>query len=73
MKGEAVKTIMGACRSSREYRSYTLPPATERKAEPEKPSRKRETRMVAMFWATAEGMIQMMKKAKETKYMGRLP
>lgn len=45
--------------------SPTVPPATERKAEPAKPSRKRAISMVWMFFATAQGIVQMRKKVKE--------
>ena len=53
MKGLAVYTIIGACRRSRGNMSPIDPPATERKALPAKPSKKRETSIVAMFFATA--------------------
>ena len=45
--------------------SPTVPPATERKALPANPSRKRATSMVWMFCANAHGMVKMRKKVKE--------
>lgn len=67
MKGASVKSAMGACMSSREKRSPTVPPDTERKADPARPWRKRVTMMVSMFCATAEGIRKMRKDRKETR------
>jgi hypothetical protein len=45
--------------------SPTVPPATLKKALPAKPSKKRETSIVAIFLATAQGMIHIKKKTYE--------
>jgi len=45
--------------------SPTVPPATLRKAEPARPSKKRATNIVWMFCATAHGIIQMRKNVNE--------
>jgi hypothetical protein len=63
MNGLAVYTIIGRLNSAFVYISPTVPPATERNAEPARPSKKRDTNMVAMFFATAHGTIQIRKQA----------
>ena len=56
---------IGSDKSSPTNRSLIVPPATERKADPESPLRKRETKMVAILSATAHGIIHMTKAAYE--------
>jgi hypothetical protein len=48
-------------------RSLTVPPLTLRKALPARPWKKRAIMIVSIFFATAHGMIQMAKTAKETR------
>jgi hypothetical protein len=62
MNGLAVYTIIGRESSLFANMSPTVPPATERNAEPARPSKKRDTSMVAMFRATAQGIIHSTKK-----------
>jgi hypothetical protein len=73
MNGAAVKIIIGPCSWWRLKRSPTVPPATERKALPAKPSQNRAISIVWIFWATADGMSQIRKREKETIYIGRRP
>lgn len=51
--------------SSRANMSPIVPPATDRKAEPARPSMKRPTSMVPMFGARAQGISQMRKRRYE--------
>lgn len=64
-KGLAVYSIIGAASSLRSNMSPTVPPATLRKALPDNPSKNRAMSMVSMFWATAHGMSQITKDAKD--------
>ena len=73
MKGDAVKIIMGACNSYFVNISPTVPPATLRNALPAMPSKKRDTNIVPIFLATAQGTSQIMKNTKEVTYIGRRP
>jgi hypothetical protein len=73
MNGLAVYTIIGVDSSDFANISPTVPPATDKNAEPARPSRNRATNMVVMLFANAHGIIQTMKKANEMMYMGRLP
>jgi len=45
--------------------SPIVPPATDRKALPARPSKNRATNIVPMFFATAHGMIQIRKNVKD--------
>lgn len=65
MKGLAVYTIMGRDSSFFANMSPTVPPATDRKAEPARPSKKRDISMVAMLRATAHGIIHITKNRYE--------
>jgi len=47
--------------------SPTVPPATERKALPERPSKNRAISIVWMFLATADGIIHIKKNEKEQR------
>jgi hypothetical protein len=58
---------MGASIVSRVNMSPTVPPDTDKNALPEQPWKKRATIMVSMLRATADGMSQMMKPAKEQR------
>lgn len=65
INGAAVYTIIGAESSDLVNISPTVPPATDKKAEPDRPSRNRHTSMVAIFGATAHGISQIRKKRYE--------
>jgi hypothetical protein len=56
--------LTGADSSAFAKISPTVPPATLRKAEPDKPDKNRPTSMVAMFGATAHGISQTTKNRK---------
>jgi hypothetical protein len=71
--GAAVKTIIGACMLWRLNKSPTVPPDTERKALPEKPSKNRAMSMVSIFFETVEGMIHIKNIPKDARYIGRRP
>ncbi len=53
-KGEAVKTIIGACSVFRANKSPTVPPATEEKADPARPVISLAKSKVPIFGATAQ-------------------
>lgn len=72
-KGDAVYINIGSCNCSRLNMSPTVPPATERNALPEIPSKNLAMSIVWIFLATAEGMIQMKNMLKEHRYTGLLP
>lgn len=50
-----------------ENMSPTVPPATDRNADPASPSKKRATSIVCMLRATAHGIIQMRKKLNDAR------
>ena len=63
-KARRVGMLTGADSSAFAKMSPTVPPATLRKAEPDRPDRKRPTSMVAMLGATAHGISQIRKQRK---------
>lgn len=65
INGASAKMAMGASIVSRVNRSPTVPPDTDRNALPAKPWKNLAMIMVSMFFATADGMIQMMNPANE--------
>lgn len=67
MKGAAVYIIIGNWRVSRLNMSPTVPPATERNALPDKPSKNLAISIVSMFFATADGISQIRNRLKDTK------
>jgi hypothetical protein len=56
--GPMVYITIGQETCSFTHMSVIDPPATERNADPENPVENRETRIVAIFWATAVGTCQ---------------
>ena len=48
-KGDAVNSIIGADSSCGRNKSPIVPPDTERKADPENPSKNRDTSIVSIF------------------------
>jgi hypothetical protein len=63
--GDPVKIVIGMMRSLGKNMSTMVPAATPKKALPERPLRKRATKSVCMFGATAQGISQMRKKLVE--------
>lgn len=53
------------CSAALHHRPRIVPPATDKNAAPDKPSRKRQTSIVAALCATAPGISQMKKKMNE--------
>jgi hypothetical protein len=71
--GQAVKTIMGAPKLLPENISPTVPPATDRKALPAIPEKKRKTSKTAIFGAKAHGSSSSVNNENETRYIGLRP
>jgi hypothetical protein len=72
-KGLDVYIIIGFCRPAFGNISPTVPPATLRNADPANPPKNRATTSVVMFFASAQGMIQIAKINVDTTYMGLRP
>jgi hypothetical protein len=67
MKGARDTKLIGFWISWRSKTSPAVPPATLKKLLPANPVKKRAMIIVSMFWATAEGMVQMMNMVHETR------
>ena len=73
MKGAALKAAMGTPRSSVFHISASVPPTSVMGAEKAIPAIARVTRSVAMFLATAPGIVKMTASSKVLAYIGLLP
>lgn len=73
MNGAALKKAMGTPRSSFLHKSASVPPTSVMGAEKAIPSISRQTINVAMFCATAQGMIKMTATPKVTMYTDLRP
>lgn len=67
MKGANDTKTIGLCNWSLEKISPTVPPATERKALPKNPLKKRVMMRVSIFCARADGMVQIRNIDHETR------